>query len=155
EFSHQLPSATGSTGAGVNFSGRPGMYAVLVKCWYHLSAFRAKIFLTCSSTCRSRADLLLAVREATIGGYSGSFAALSGRHGQTTAPGPHTALWAFQSGPRNNLVNIRIDEITVKTTFIWPCPAKPDVSVDPTRWRTPDTSDLCWFILSSSTSPQH
>lgn len=78
----------------LNFSGRPGIYAVLVKCWYHLSAFRANvcgyttnfihwtrvmresfsstvdahIFLICSSACRRLADLLLAVRDGTMGG---------------------------------------------------------------------------------------
>uniref|UniRef100_A0A8C2WAT6 Histidine triad nucleotide binding protein 2 n=1 Tax=Cyclopterus lumpus TaxID=8103 RepID=A0A8C2WAT6_CYCLU len=35
------------------------------------STGESHIFLTCSSTCRNRADLLLAVREATTEGYAG------------------------------------------------------------------------------------
>uniref|UniRef100_A0A665WZ31 Uncharacterized protein n=1 Tax=Echeneis naucrates TaxID=173247 RepID=A0A665WZ31_ECHNA len=55
---------------GLNLSGRPGIES--------LSATgEAHIFFTCSSTCRFRADLLLAVREGTMGGYAGSLAAAS------------------------------------------------------------------------------
>uniref|UniRef100_A0A8C4NWL8 Uncharacterized protein n=1 Tax=Dicentrarchus labrax TaxID=13489 RepID=A0A8C4NWL8_DICLA len=83
---------------GTAAGGEPGIYAVLVKCWYHLSACltresfsstgEAQIFCTCCRAFCRRADLLLAVTEWTMGGYAGSL----------TAASVWTSFWFLKGG---------------------------------------------------------